>query len=289
MKYLRIFEVFLVIVMLSIFGACTEPIDIPLDSTFKRLTVYGEITSDTVIQTIRLTKTADYFYNKPAQAVSGAYIRISDGENVIYLEENKENPGVYETIDEFYGIPGKTYTLYIDEVDIDGDQNFESYEAVSEMPVVNPIDSINVSHSSYPFFKGTEILLYARDPAELVNYYAFKVVKNGILQTDSLPEILIQNDLLFNGNYTNGISVQFLNDEKPGEKVEPGDTIIFELYGITEDYYNFILQAQTELFGSNPLFSGPPANISTNLTNGAIGFFTAVSIKRACRIAPEFE
>ncbi len=267
--------------------SCTEPIDIELDSSFDRLTVYGEISTDTTTHTIRLTRSADYFYNKPAEGLSGAFVKISDGISETALTENTQIPGNYDTPENFYGLPGKTYTLVIQNVDINKDGRAETYSAISYLPFLNEPDSVKVKYANYPFFTGIEVLLYALDPAGSKDFYAFKVSRNGVLQTDSLPEIIVQSDLLFNGNYTNGVSVYFLDDSKPGEKTEAGDTITFEMYGINEEYYNFIIEAQTELFGSNPLFSGPPANILTNINNGAVGFFTAVNIKRTSAIAPQ--
>jgi len=64
-----------------------------------------------------------------------------------------------------------------------------------------------------------------------------------------------------------------------------GDTITFEINGITEDYYNYIVEAQSQVFPQTPLFSGPPANIRTNIDNGAIGFFAVYSVKFSSTIA----
>lgn len=267
--------------------ACTEPIDIELGNDFTRLIVFGEISTDTTVQSIQLTRSADYFSNKPAEVVSGAIVMISDGSAEIFLTESLLSPGKYETPSDFAGVPGVTYNLAINNVDINNDGNIESYSASSTMPTLASLDSIGIKYAAYPFFKGSEILLYAQDPVESNDFYAFKLRKNGILQTDSLPEIIVQNDLLFNGSYTNGISVQYLDDDKQGERVFAGDTIVFEMYGIPQAYFNFIIEAQTEFRGSNPLFSGPPANISTNISNGALGFFAAVNIKRARVIAPK--
>ncbi|MCB8999041.1 MAG: DUF4249 domain-containing protein [Bacteroidales bacterium] len=266
--------------------SCTEPYDVVLDSSYTRLIVYGEITSDTCVQKIALSKSADYFYNLPAQPVTAADVTITTGDSVISLLENPQIPGTYETPAGFYGLEGQVYSLRISNVDINNDGNPEEYSASAKMPFVVQPDSIGLNYAVYPFFKGTEILLYARDPAETMDFYAFRVLRNGVLLTDSLPEINVQSDLLFNGNYTYGIQAAFLDDEKEGEKVLGGDTICFEMQGISEEYYKFIIEAQTELFGSNPLFSGPPANISTNISNGALGFFTAISIKRSYAIAP---
>jgi len=275
--------------LISIISSCTETINIELDRSYSKLTVFGEISTDTAVHIIRLTRSADYFYNQTAQGVPGADVKIRFDNEVIQLYENTMNAGTYETPPGFYGIPGKIYSLFIQNVDINNDGIEESYSASSYLPFLASPDSIKIKYVKYPFFKGSEILLYARDPAETIDFYAFKVARNGVLQTDSLSEIIVQNDILFNGNYTNGISVQYLDDSKDGEKVFMGDTITFEMYGLTLEYYNFIIQAQTELRGSNPLFSGTPSNLTTNLSDDALGFFAAVNIKRATAVAPSKE
>lgn len=287
MKTTKQYILICIVVVTQLFNSCTEPFEIELGNSYARLIVYGEISTDTTVHSVRLSRSADYFYNKPTEIVSGAEVVISDGTTQTILVENNDNPGTYETSPSFYGIPGKKYSLSINLVDIDNNGTPESYQASSVLPYLGPLDSIRLNYADYPFFTGSEILLYAQDPAETEDYYLFKLRKNSVLQTDSIPEFIAQNDQLFNGNYTNGISVQYLDDSKPGEKVSAGDTVVFEMYGISKDYYNFIIEAQTEIRGSNPMFSGPPANVSSNLTNEALGFFAAVNVKRARAIASE--
>jgi hypothetical protein len=236
---------------------------------------------------VELKRSADYFANKPAEGVSGAIVEISYDDESIILEENSDQPGVYETPGDFFGQPGTTYELKISNVDIDEDGIAEDYSASSYMPEINEADSITLKYTSNSFFSGWEIQVWTYDPAEIRNFYVFKALVNNILVTDTLTELVIQNDDLFNGNYTYGITSQFLIDSKPDERLEPGDTVTFEANSITEDYYNFLIEAQSESFGQNPLFSGPPANISSNVSNGALGFFTAYSLTRSSRIVPE--
>jgi hypothetical protein len=266
--------------------SCTEPVDIILDSSFSRLVVFGEISTDTTSHKIKLSRSANYFYNKPAEGVTDAIVKINDGVKEEFLTEDLMNPGIYETSPGFFGVPGRTYSLFIQNVDIDKDGVKESYSATSYLPSVSPVDSIKIQYAEHFSFVRTQILLYTRDPSESLDFYMFKVAKNGILQTDSLRKINVQSDELFNGNYINGIEVQHLSDHHAAEIVAAGDIITLEMYGITKEYFKFLIEAQTELFGSNPLFSGPPANISTNLSNGASGFFAAVSVKRATVNAP---
>jgi len=84
-----------------------------------------------------------------------------------------------------------------------------------------------------------------------------------------------------NGTYIYGLPVGFVADDEPEEELFPGDTITFELNSIEQAYYNFIIDAQLEIAGNNPLFSGPSANIRSNIDNDAKGIFTAYSIGRA--------
>ena len=264
---------------------CTERIEINLDSTYTRLVVEGNVTSDTMTHWIRLSETSDYFHNQVAPAVTGARVSVDDGVSVHLLTESDTLPGWYFTSPGYHGIPGRTYTLRIGNVDIDKDGEPEDYSAASTMNPVNSLDSIKIEWFD-TFFTGYQVRICAWDSPQ-PDWYAFKVRKNGILLTDTLSERSVQSDDFFNGNYTYGIPSQFLSTDKPDEVVEVGDTITFEINGITEEYYNYVIEAQSQVFPQTPLFSGPPANIRTNIDNGAIGFFEAYSVNYSSTIATE--
>jgi hypothetical protein len=274
-----------ILILLTVFllPKCTERIEVEVDSTFTRLVVEASISTDTLSHLVRLSTTSDYFYNQPAPPVRGASVEISDGENIFIFTESDVQPGYYYSDSEVHGIPGKTYTLNIGNVDIDQNGISEQYTAVSKLNYLNPVDSIQIEYFN-SFISGYQIRIFAWDsPYE--DYYAFKVYKNGILLTDTLSELIVQDDEFFNGNYTYGIPAQFLSDNKPDERVRLGDTITFELNGISEDYFHYVIEAQSQIFSQTPLFSGPPANISTNISQGAMGFFVAYSIHRSSIIA----
>lgn len=264
---------------------CTERIELELDSTYARLVVEGFISNDTTVHWVRLSETSDYFQNETAPPVSGAEVVLDDGVQLHTLTESDTLPGWYLTSPDYYGIPGRTYTLIIKNVDIDKDGKAEEYTAASTMKPVNPIDSIKIEWFD-TFISGYQVRVWAWDSPD-PDWYAFKVWKNGVLVTDTLYELIVQNDEFFNGNYTYGIPSQFLSTDKPDEVVEVGDTITFEINGITEEYYYYIVEAQSQVFPQTPLFSGPPANIRTNLENGAIGFFEAYSVNYNSTIATE--
>jgi hypothetical protein len=91
----------------------------------------------------------------------------------------------------------------------------------------------------------------------------------------------VTDDKFINGTYANGTSIYFLDQSSEYERLVAGDTVTVELNSLGKEYFNFLQEAQAELRGSNPLFSGPPANVKGNISNGAIGFFSAYSVSRA--------
>ena len=264
------------------FSSCTEDFIPDLDSTYTRLVVDGEITTDTTAQQVVLSRSGDALNKLPKRMISNAIVTVSDGSEVITLKENTSNPGVYETQPDFYGVPGKRYTLNIANVDIDEDGAFENYTASSVLMEINPIDSIRVLKQEYSSRqKGWLINMFSLD-IQGESFYCVKAYINNKLVTDSLKEYGISNDIGFDGAYYPGISVYYLNNDKIDERVEVGDTITLQLEGITEDYYNFLNGAITESRPKDPIFSGPSANVITNISpsDKATGFFRAYSIKK---------
>lgn len=265
--------------IIAVFYSCTENIDIKLDSTYTRLVVEARFSTDTTAHKVTLTKTSSYFYNMPAPTVSGAIVTIDDGVNTFLLNENPLHPGVYETTSNVYGVVGKTYHLLIKNVDINNDGALEEYSSTSTIYPVNKIDSI-VPHYKPERPKGYEIKLYVLDPPT-EDFYLFNVYKNSKLLTDTITEPMVVDDRLYNGNYTNGIAVGYLRDNKQDEIAHAGDTVQLEIWRITKDFYNFMFELRDATRSSNPLFSGPPANVKGNISNGAVGYFATYSISRA--------
>ncbi|MCF8372646.1 MAG: DUF4249 domain-containing protein [Bacteroidales bacterium] len=279
-------RIFLLILVAIGFTFCTERIDVDIDRMeFARLVVDGTLSTDTTIHTIKLTQTTDYFENQPAPVVSGAnvYISADDGETIQFTEE--ESSGFYHSQADVFGVIGKTYTLHIDLAEeVGGHKNYISLD--QEMKPVAELDSIKLKYEP-DWDKGYwTIMVYAWEP-ETEDFYRFMAYRNGVLLTDTIDEFVVQEDVFFNGNYTNGIQSQFLDTKKEEANLQLGDTITFEINGITEEYYHFVLEIQAAIWGSDPMFSGPPANVSSNMNNGALGFFSVYSSQKASVILTE--
>ena len=132
------------------------------------------------------------------------------------------------------------------------------------------IDSIELEYNAR--WERWLVHLYAWEPPS-VNYYLFNGYVNGEIITDSVSRKSVTDDKLYNGNYTGGITVMVLYKDE----ISPGDTFTLSLSNITKSYYDFILNVQEEIQPKNPLFSGPPANVISNIDNDAVGYFAAFS------------
>jgi hypothetical protein len=263
-----------------IFQSCTERMDdFKLKGTKTHCVIYGEITSDTTAQKVSVTRTADYFSNEAAEPISGATLTITDGTDTIPLTESVTELGSYYTDSSVYGVPGKIYTLNVSNVDLLGDGVMKSYTASAEMKPVSKIDSIDTEFiSRWEFWA---VKAWAKDPAESEDYYMFKAYINGVLNADSLLNLIVTEDKFYNGSTTNGITCYYFLEK---DTIKPGYTVTLDICGITKDYFHFISEAQTMASPQNPMFSGPPANVRTNFNNDAVGYFAAYSVARCSRL-----
>ena len=273
------------ILSISVFiiASCTERYDIELDSTYVRCVVYGELTTDTTAHKIAISRSGGYFSNATPQGISGANVSITDGENVFALTESQTEAGVYFTLPNVYGEIGKAYTLSIQNVDLLGDGVMQSYTATSYLPDVVQPDSINVFY--IPDWRSWALFTGAVDPVDSKNYYMFHTWVNSTLETDSISNLRIFDDILFNGSNMYEIPNYFWMNQAA---LSPGDTVVSGICGITEDYFKFVTETQTTARPSNPLFSGAPANPRTNISNNGIGYFTTYSIKRVSAVIASF-
>ena len=280
MKYSN--NVLLYILLLAPLYSCTERIDINLDDSAVRLVVEGSLTTDTMSHKVLLSTSSGYFYNQPPQPVSGATVTISDGENILGLEEF--TPGVYQTAPSVHGIEGKTYDLSIKLNNQIG--GFTDYTASSKLYPVAKLDSINLLY--HPGWSSTgiwEVKCFVQDPPS-ADFYRFLISRNDTMITDTLDEWFVTDDRFFNGNYVNGITVGYLDQGIKEQRLISGDSMLVEMNNTGEGYANFLLESQSEIIGSYPLFTGPPANIKGNINNGAIGFFATYSASRAIKKVP---
>lgn len=266
----------LLISSLFIFSSCTEDIDISLSSTKPFFVVDGHICDEvSPYNFVRLTMSSDYFLNTESPAVSGASVVINDGEKDIIFEE--EEPGYYMAPAFFAGEHGKTYSLTISNVDADGDGISEIYTSKSIMPPTYEIDSVKCVYDD--FLGIYKIGLFAREDTSFDNYYMFGYSYNDSLVCDSYLDYAITDDSYFGSDYCWGATISTLTEDflRSGV-INEGDTVTVHSISINEDLYKYIAAIDDIHSGSNPMFSSTPANAVGNISNGALGFFTAMAV-----------
>jgi hypothetical protein len=275
-KYTIIFGVMLLLAA----KGCTERITIELDETLTRLVVDGGITNEPAHHMIRLTTTSGFFSNQEPEGIRGAVVHLLYDNKSVQLTEYSGFRGFYAIPVIYAAEPGKTYTLDIRlPVSIGGSAR---YSAQTTMPETDfRLDSIQMEYNDR--FDFWLVKVYAQDPTTK-DFYKFETFLNSISGNDTTMRVTATPDRFFNGRNTNGFAVAFFD----GEILSPGDTLTLVMSAITEDYYQFYSELRSESGYKNPLFSGPPANIRSNLKEGGLGYFSARKIERAKVTVPDW-
>lgn len=258
--------------------ACEEDIELSLNGDQPRLVVDGAITTDTMAHKVKLSLSGNYFDNQPMPRVSGAVVTLSDGDDTFVLQESDDAPGEYLTSDSFFGRQNTLYSLEISNVDVNGDGREEVYTSESYLNPLIETDSVSIGF--HRIWKLWQINLHAHDPAGVENYYLFNLYINGELYSDRYGKMSYTDDRFFDGSFADGVWIFALDSEDDEENLVPGDVVTLETWMVEKSYYDFVNAAEEETGVKTPLFSGPPANVPSNISNGALGQFAAYAISR---------
>lgn len=263
MKALRyILPVFVVLAAFS----CTKRIELELnDDENRRLVVDAWFTSIAKQHEVRLTETTSYYAPEAAPTVSGAVVKITGPDVDETLVE--EEPGVYRT-STIAGTVGNTYTLTIE-------HSGETYEASGFMRDCAPIDAVMVE------FEENDVDLIELDGWYVVHIntqelpglgddYMWLTYVNDEPLRDTLSEIFFVTDQFYDGLYIEEADIEYL--DSPSEVV-PGDVIRIEQLNIGRDGFEVLNGIMNETQWNGGLFDAPPANVATNISGGALGFF----------------
>jgi hypothetical protein len=281
--------VFAAFALLLSASSCTERININLNSIPPRLVVDGSVTPDTTAHRLLLTSTTDY-YNPDISnlGISGAMVYIVEsegGENERIILYHEIAGGLYISDSNFFGTESKTYTLHINNVDIDGDGETEEYTASETMPYVFArFDSISALYGQGkgPFTgrqgPGWNICLYGQDPLETKEFYGFMLTINDTSFDAHLLEMFRISDDIIQGAYIPGMPLYYFSDNGR-HPLKQGDIIKMEGVSITEKFNTYITMLQN--IGGMPLFGGPPSNVKGNISGDALGYFSVYSSRKA--------
>jgi hypothetical protein len=239
--------VLVIVYFLCILTSCEEAIDVDLNDGQPRLVVEGSFNVSEIGEqtqaSVKLSLTKPFFNNQDT-FVNNAEVTVIDEDGVITELELVQN-GIYNA--PLIINPEKEYTLQIN-------YSGELYTATEQFKPVVPLEFVEQDNEGGFDNESIELKAFFTDPAAEQNFYLF--------QGDSAKGFMVDtfNDEFFNGNQIFGF--YFVED------LEPGDEVQFSLYGVDEQFYNFmftLLQQSSDQ--SDGPFETQPATVRGNIVN----------------------
>ena len=250
--------------LLACLSACQDIIELEVQDADAAIVITGEITNRHQAHDIRVYRTVPVSSEGTSMdPVSAAQVEVTDQTKRSYPFYEVE-PGLYRS-NQFRGVIGRTYHL---QVQVDG----EVFEAVSTMSPTVMVDSIGTGTNDFIGDDGMFITLKFRDPEGEPNYYRYTIAVN-----DSLPRFVS----VFDDKFNDGLSVthELINWDQPLKK---GDRVLIQRQHIDEQVFRY----WRAISSTNP-GAAAPANPPSNISNGALGFFSAQSINEYIVHVPE--
>jgi hypothetical protein len=210
---------------------------------------------------VRVTKTVNFDQDNNFPGVSNAQVLITDITSNITDTLTEESTGNYIT-KSISGIPGHTYSLKIT-------SGSDVFLATSTLPKAVPLDSLYTEKAQ--FGNGLDVVPVFNDPAGTGNYFHLLLT----VGDSTSPLIIVVDDGLVDGHK---IMTPIYNNMK----FASGDAVSIELQCIDKgvfNYYSDLLQTQ----GQN---SATPSNPQSNITGGALGYFSAHTVNKLRVIVP---
>jgi hypothetical protein len=270
----------LIILVLALFAgitACEKDVILDLASIEgKYVIVEGNLIDDGSRQWIRLTRSSSYYDVTTGDAVQNASVIVQGNNQSWAFQELYPDslPGYYFNSIISAALIQTTYELIIETTD---DQTFF---AQSELRPLPELDSVTVKlnpFSEFNFFDTTvyDVIAHFADLPGEGDHYLFNLYINNKLKTPRPSDKAPVSDENLDP-YTS-FAVLSVNEND----ISQGDTLTLEMRSISKEKFDFynIFFSQTDLSG-NPFAGAPPANIPTNLSEGARGFFQVSTVNR---------
>ena len=237
--------------------SCTEKVDIPLDQITSTIVIEGVISNTMSNNIVKISSTQAYFDDSQAHMIEGALVSVKDSSSTYYFTETQ--PGIY-LLNFLQTSPGREYVLNVEL----GDQ---IYTASTIMPRTPGIDSISFEKDDTDRSR-VFIKMYGQENPLPGDYYFWGVYKDFSYQTDNITKLFHLSDILINGSYIDGLKVQTI-------EARPGSRIDLQMASIPGDYYYYSIAILKETVYTTGPFKPAPANLTGNISNGALGFFYA--------------
>lgn len=265
LRYMKGHYFILLFFCVIVYSSCEKVVDIDLKNAVSKVVIEGAVSNLTDTQRVLISRTVPFYDSNTFPGVSGAVVTITDEIGTVYTLRER-SPGVYSAR-RFRGVPGRVYRLKVISEGVE-------YAASSAMPRQVMIDSLGLSLTT--FFQNEErgIQVLYSDPPDVKNQFRFLLTVNGIKSKSAFA----YNDDFNNGRIVSRELLDFDLDIKSGDIVE------VEMQCIDAAMYRYWSGLdQNESRGGA---STTPANPVSNISNGALGYFSAHTQQKETMVIP---
>ena len=249
-------------------ASCTEKIEWELD--YKEsdvIVVEGKITSELLPHDVILTWPV-YEMNTLPEPVTGTEVEINDARTIHSLTEDPSRPGVYLSDGSFAGEVGKGYQLRIRH----GERQITAVAFMREaLPFPNM--RLRLVQNNPPLY---EVYINDQNGPSIIR---MELDWSHVRGYENLPSH--ENHALIY-HYTLGtVDVNHIfSPDREHVYFPPGTIVYREKESVSRAYGEFLRGMLSETDWRGGVFDVLPGNARTNLSEGAIGFFTAADVLR---------
>ncbi len=257
MRFLKI-QLIAIIFLGSILNSCTEVIDVDLKEATPTLVIEASLdwkkgTSGNQ-QTIKLSWSRPYFDTSSFPVTGASVIVTNTSTNAVYNFIDQQN-GQYAVAD-FLPVINNTYQLTIL---VDG----ISYSATETLIAVPEFSRIEQTIDGGFDDEALEVTFYFNDPTDVSNNYLCSFQE----ESDLFPVFREFSDEFTSGNELFNFYEKIDDEEADVEAFIPGDKVQIKLYGISEQYYNYMKLLLEQYNNGGDPYSAIPAKLKGNCIN----------------------
>ncbi|MFW5850884.1 MAG: DUF4249 family protein [Bacteroidota bacterium] len=245
--------------------------------------VQGIVHSRKEYQTVFLT--TSFALGEQPDSISGAIVHVQIGDSVYPYIESMHHPnfpeelhqkGLYVSTEKFAGKVGGIHTLYI---------SYDGKEYCAQDSMI-AVCTFNFEGDIIPNLMNTNIesfrfggVFFAQEESFFITWKWYQMF--GFDETGTwIPyKQVTANSYFFADIVSPDISAGSSGDITVGEHGSPQDsTIIATKHSMSDSYKTYLIQTMYESIWNTSFFSVTPANVTTNLSNGGLGFFAACDV-----------
>lgn len=250
-----------ILFIILLFTGCEKVVELKYKDNKSQVIIEGNITNEAGPYYVKITKSISLTDTGSYPVIDNAIVTISDDIGNSEILTSSGN-GIYRT-NTLTGVEGRTYTLTVQAEN-------QTYTAQSTMPQKVPFDSIKVETNIVTGETEYSLIPVYKDPLTKGNNYQFILWVNGKL----INQHLVQNDVVRNG-VVNSVRLEINDDDI---EFKPRDLIAMKMQCIDKNaalYYTTLAL----IADSGPGGGTTPNNPQNNISNGALGLFSAHTVE----------